>query len=261
MRALADLPRVDILGTRVTASGFHEAVAALAGCVARGEPSVFCAANVYSVMLGRRDGAYRTLVNAASYVMADGMPLVWGARRLGYAAERVHGDDLLLACADRHREWKAFLLGGAPGQPEAVADELRARFPGIAIVGTRPTPVRPLPRSEREQTLAQIDASGAEVVWVGMGTPAQDVWMADTREEVGVPQVGVGSAFDLLSGRTRPTPAWMKEAGLQWVHRLAQEPRRLAGRYAVNNALFVWRFGQQLARRSGEGPAEARDPR
>jgi N-acetylglucosaminyldiphosphoundecaprenol N-acetyl-beta-D-mannosaminyltransferase len=80
--------------------------------------------------------------------------------------------------------------------------------------------------------------------------------MAETCERVGVPQVGVGSAFDLLSGRTRPTPAWMKERGLQWVHRLAQEPRRLAGRYALNNALFLWHIGQQLARRRRDGSAD-----
>ena len=95
--------------------------------------------------------------------------------------------------------------------------------------------------------LEKIRESGADVVWVGMGTPAQDAWMAVNRERVDRPLVGVGSAFDLLSGRTRPTPEWMKRRGLQWVHRLVQEPRRLAGRYGVHNTLFLWHFGQQLA--------------
>ena len=134
------------------------------------------------------------------------------------------------------------------GQPGAVRAELRARFPGLEVVGAHATPVRPIPALESERIVKAIRASGADVVWVGMGTPAQDVWMAANRERVGRPLVGVGSGFDLLSGRTRPTPAYLKEAGLQWVHRLAQEPGRLAGRYAVYNPLFVWHFGRQLIR-------------
>ena len=253
MRELVELPRVDILGTRVTASTFAEAMNALAGCVARLRPAVFGAATVYSVMLAREDAAYRAAVNATDYLMADGMPLVWGAQRLGSPAERVHGDDLLLACARAHPGWRWFLLGGAPGQPEAVRAALTARFPTLHVVGARATPVRPVPAPENERVLDEIRRSGANVVWVGMGTPAQDLWMAANRERVGLPLVGVGSAFDLLSGRTRSTPEWMKRSGLQWVHRLVQEPRRLARRYAVYNTLFAWHLGRQLLRGPG-GP-------
>ena len=247
VRSLAELPRADILGTRVTASRFHEAVHALNGCIERREAAVFSAATVHSVMLGYRDLEYRAVVNASRYVMADGVPLVWAARRLGHAAERVHGDDLMLECARVHLGWRWFLLGGVSGQPEAVCDALHTRFPELVVVGTHPTPKRPLPEAENERVLEKIRESGADVVWVGMGTPAQDAWMAVNRERVDRPLVGVGSAFDLLSGRTRPTPEWMKRRGLQWVHRLVQEPRRLAGRYGVHNTLFLWHFGQQLA--------------
>ena len=258
VRRLATLPRAEILGTGVSASSFEEALSALAACVRSREPAVFSAANVYSVMLARSDPALSRAVNTASYVMADGMPLVWMARRLGYRAERVHGDDLLLAACVRHRRWRHFFLGGAPGQPDAVATALSHRFPGLIVAGARATPARPLPESETEAVIMTLKERDVDVIWVGMGTPSQDLWMAANRERVGRPMVGVGSAFNLLSGRTRPAPRWMKRSGLQWLHRLGQEPLRLGRRYLVYNSLFVWHAARIVlaGQRSGSGTDE-----
>lgn len=242
-------PRANILGTLVTVSSFEECIGWLARRVAAGEPAVLMAATVYSVMLGRAQPAYQALYNGADYVMADGMPLVWAARLLGYKAERVHGDDLLLACCQRFPRWRHYLLGGSPGQPELVARELTRRFPGLTVAGTTATPVRPLPATEAERVVRDIRATNAQMVWVGMGTPFQDHWLAQMRTATGIPMAGVGSAFDLLAGRKRPTPEWVKRAGLQWLHRLMQDPRRLAGRYLRYNPAFLWHFAFQLWRR------------
>lgn len=206
-------------------------------------------ANVYSVMLGFDDPMYQGVVKRAVWVMADGMPLVWGLRRLGFPAERVHGDDLCLVFCRRRPEVRHFFLGGAHGQAEAAAAELSRRVPGIRIVGARSTPERPMPESHTAEAIRHLREVSAEVVWVGMGTPHQDDWMARHSVAVGVPLVGVGSLFDLLAGRTRPAPAWVKSSGLQWLFRFLQEPRRLGPRYLRHNPRFLWHFGQQLLRR------------
>jgi len=241
------LPRVNVLGAKVTASSFAAAQGFLATLVRQRAGAYISHANAFSVTMTHDDPRYREIINGASYVAADGMSVVWALRRLGFAAERVHGDDFCLACCGRFRQWRHFLVGGRAGQPEAAADEMRRRFPGIAVVGTHATPARPVPAPETETILEEIRIARPSVVWVGMGTPAQDEWMAAAAPRGDVPMVGVGSLFDLLTGRTRPAPAWMKRSGLQWLFRLWQEPRRLGCRYLYYNSRFVVAFSRQLS--------------
>lgn len=249
-------PRLSVLGTRVTASSFDQSVEWLARAVDRRSATYVCATNVYSIMLGWRDHAYRELVNRAGRALADGVPIVWGLRLLGAAAERVHGDDLFFAFCERHPQRRLYLVGGAAGQPELVAAELRRRYPRVEVAGWSATPVRPVPASATRAIVAEIRKRRAEVVWVGMGTPAQDDWMASVVDQVGAPLIGVGSSFDLLAGRSRPAPRWMQRAGLQWLFRLAHEPRRLWRRYLFNNPMFVALFALQLLRRGLSGANE-----
>lgn len=235
----------EILGTKVTAATFAEAQNAVAEMVAARRGEYVSCANIYSLMLACDDPRYRAVLNQARLVTPDGVPIVWAIRSLGGTTERVHNDDLVLGCCERFPEWKHFLVGGRDGQPEAAAAELRRRIPEIRIVGVHATPIRPVPDDETDVIVARIRASGADVVWVGMGTPAQDFWSSRAAPLAGVPMVGCGSLFDLLTGRTRPAPEWMKRAGLQWLHRLWQEPRRLACRYGYYNPRFLWAFGRQ----------------
>lgn len=248
--AVGRLPRVCVVGTRVNASSFAAAQDFLAALVQQRVGAYICAANAYSVTLARDDPHYRQILNGASYVTADGMPIVWALRWLGYAAERVHNDDLFLACCQRFRDWRHFLVGGRAGQPEQAAEEMRRRFKGITVAGTHATPQRPVPLAETEMILAEIRRTQPSVVWVGMGTPTQDYWSSEAAPRAGVPMVAVGSLFDLLSGRTKPTPEWMKRSGLQWLSRLSQEPRRLLVRYVYYNARFVGAISRQLAQRN-----------
>ena len=239
--------REECLGTRVTPLTFAGAQRALDALVASGVGAYVSPATVYSLMLGVDEPAYRDVVNSAAVVNADGMPIVWMLRRLGYPhAERVHHDDLWLECCARYPHWRHFLVGGREGQPEVVADALRRRYPGIVVAGFHATPVRPVPETTTREIVARIRSAKASVVWVGLGTPAQDWWMHAVAAEVGVPLVGVGSAFDLLAGRTRATPEWMKRSGLQWLFRLALEPRRLAWRYLYYNSRFAVAAVRQL---------------
>ncbi|HLE28913.1 MAG TPA: WecB/TagA/CpsF family glycosyltransferase [Anaerolineales bacterium] len=242
------LPRVNIVGTHITAASFEVAVSWLAEAVMARRAVFVSPATAYSVMLGRERPDYRAHVNQAAYVITDGMPLVWAVHWLGYTVDRVHGDDLMLACCERFPHWRHFLLGGASGQPEKVAGELRRRYPAIRICGHYATPVRPVPEAETANIIKAIYDTEAEVVWVGMGTPTQDDWMAVNVPAVKVPLIGVGSVFDMLAGRTRPAPEWMKRSGLQWLFRWMQEPRRLTRRYLLYNPLFIWHFLLQYVR-------------
>jgi N-acetylglucosaminyldiphosphoundecaprenol N-acetyl-beta-D-mannosaminyltransferase len=243
--------RLAVLGTVVAPTTFEESCAALAQLVERRVAGYVSPANVYSVTLAHDEPRYRILLDGARVVTPDGMPIVWALRALGGSAERVHNDDLFFACCRRFPAWRHFLVGGREGQPGQVTAELQRRFPGISVVGARATPLRPVPAEATQDILAQIVDARPDVVWVGMGTPAQDEWMADAAPRAGLPMVGVGSLFDLLSGHTRPAPEWMKRSGLQWLFRLAQEPRRLAFRYTYYNARFVAAFALQWLRGRG----------
>jgi N-acetylglucosaminyldiphosphoundecaprenol N-acetyl-beta-D-mannosaminyltransferase len=240
-----NLVSVPVLGTRVAAISFADAIRWLSAAANDGRRAHVACANVYSVVMAHDRPEYASCLNGANLIIADGMPIVWALRILGHPAERVHGDDLLLAFCRTFPTIRHFFMGGAPGQPEAVAESLRAMIPGICIAGTQPTPVRPLPEAASRQAVAKILDSGAEIVWVGMGTPAQDLWMG-AAEGISAPMVGVGSAFDLLSGRTRATPEWIKRTGTQWLFRLAQEPRRLWRRYLTYNPRFVAMLARQV---------------
>jgi exopolysaccharide biosynthesis WecB/TagA/CpsF family protein len=238
-------PKALVLGVGVTVSTFEQAQAALARRVRERAPGYFSCANAYSVTLALDTPDYRRILDTAAFVTADGMPIVWALRWLGFEAERVHNDDLFFACCQRFPEWRHFLVGGRSGQPEEAAAAMVRRFPGIRVVGTHATPARPVPASETEVIVEKLRDTEPDVVWVGMGTPAQDRWMAEVAERANAPLVGVGSLFDLLTGRTRAAPEWMKRTGLQWLFRLLQEPRRLGTRYSYYNARFVTAFASQ----------------
>jgi N-acetylglucosaminyldiphosphoundecaprenol N-acetyl-beta-D-mannosaminyltransferase len=240
MKISKDFSTANILGTNITVSTFDETLNWFKHQVESNNSIMMSAATVYLVMLCFTDSELQSCINNADYVMADGMPLVWISRIRGYQSERVHGNDFMLACCERFPQWRHFLLGGAVNQPELVAKQLKARIPEIEVAGVYATPERVLSSEESREIVEAIHKSNADLVWIGMGTPAQDIWMAENKAEVGIPLVGVGSAFDNLAGYTKPAPEWMKSSGLQWLNRLWQEPRRLSRRYLVYNSLFIW---------------------
>jgi N-acetylglucosaminyldiphosphoundecaprenol N-acetyl-beta-D-mannosaminyltransferase len=245
------VPRYNVLGVGVSALNLDQARDLVLGTRGRPRCGYVCLGTVHNVSEARRDPAYRRILNDSWLTTPDGMPLVWLAHRQGrHAVTRVYGPDLMLAvcAAGRASGLRHFFYGGAPG----VAAELRVRlcqlFPGLEVVGTHTPPFRPLTADEFAEFQAVIAAGRPDVIWVGLGTPKQDRFMAEVwdRLDAGV-LIGVGAAFDFLSGRRRQAPRWMQHSGLEWLFRLIQEPRRLAYRYLVFNPLFIVRALTQLA--------------
>jgi N-acetylglucosaminyldiphosphoundecaprenol N-acetyl-beta-D-mannosaminyltransferase len=183
-------------------------------------------------------------------VTPDGMPLVWISRMMGFRrVERVYGPDLMLeVCAlSVERRYRHFLYGGAPGVAQKLEETLRLRFPGIDIAGTYCPPFCELSSEEDKAMVETINNSHADIVWIGLGTPKQEYWMAGHRHILDASVlVGVGAAFDFISGVKRQAPKWIQRIGLEWVFRLCAEPKRLARRYLVNNPSFLFMMCRQF---------------
>lgn len=241
--------RLNLLGVRVSAFTLDAAVDELDVAVASGRRAYACTCPVYTLMQGHERAEVRAALNGADWVTADGMPVVWALRALGaVGAGRVYGPDLMLALTARSagRGYRQFYLGGAPGVADALASEMTRRFSGLPVAGTLCPPFRALAAHEEQAMLQQVNAAGADIVWVGLGSPKQDLWMARYRAQLTAPLlVGVGAAFDFFTGRQKQAPRWMQGAGLEWLFRFSQEPRRLWRRYVIYNPKFVLHFGLQ----------------
>ena len=249
-RALCGARRVNVLGVGVSAIDLGQAVAAIEGWIAKGEQHYVCVTGVHGVMESQRDEGLRQIHNAAGLVTPDGMPLVWLSRLRGAAhVGRVYGPDLMLACcacslATGHRH---FFYGGAPWVPEELAAKLRLRFPGLAVAGGYSPPFGPLTSAQDEEIVHRINDAAPDIVWVGLSTPKQERWMHEHVTRVtAAALIGVGAAFDFVSGRKRQAPRWMQQSGLEWAFRLGSEPRRLWRRYLFNNPLFLWKVMLQV---------------
>jgi N-acetylglucosaminyldiphosphoundecaprenol N-acetyl-beta-D-mannosaminyltransferase len=241
-------PRVDVLGVPVSAITMAQAVEAIETWITRRTPQYICVTGVHGVMESVRDESLRAIHARAGLVTPDGMPLVWLARRAGQPqVERVYGPDLLLAVcsASLRHGWRHFFYGGAPGVAARMAARLQSRFPGLQIAGEYSPPFHQLSGPEDEAIVRRINASNADLVWVGLSTPKQERWMAaHVGRLTACVLVGVGAAFDFHAGVKRQAPRWMQRSGLEWLFRLLSEPRRLGPRYLVNNPAFVWRIAR-----------------
>lgn len=179
---------------------------------------------------------------ARGLVQPDGMPLVWLGRRAGISVGRVCGPDFLPALIEHGiPEGRThYFLGGAPGVPEALVTRLAARFPGMRVAGTSSPPFRVLSAEEDDSMVEQINSANPDYVWVGLGAPKQDLWVAEHRSRLrAAALLAVGAAFDFHAGTRRRAPGWMQRTGTEWAYRLITEPRRLAGRYTRVNIRFL----------------------
>jgi N-acetylglucosaminyldiphosphoundecaprenol N-acetyl-beta-D-mannosaminyltransferase len=238
-------PRVNILGIGISTINMAMALQIIESWICQRESQYICVTGVHGVMESQRDVELQRIHNAAGLVTPDGMPLVWLSRLLGFChVRRVYGPDLMLAVCERSalQGYRHFLYGGAPGVADQLARCLQDRFPGLTIAGTYCPPFRPLTPEEDAVVVEQINAAQPDIVWVGLSTPKQEQWMATHVQRLHVPVlVGVGAAYDFLSGVKRQAPCWMQRSGLEWLFRLLQEPRRLWRRYLSNNPRFLWR--------------------
>jgi N-acetylglucosaminyldiphosphoundecaprenol N-acetyl-beta-D-mannosaminyltransferase len=242
--------RANVLGVGVHAIDLPTAASIIESAVWKGTKGYVCVTGVHGVMEAQRDPELRGILNHALLVTPDGMPTVWVGRMQGNSGmKRVFGPDLMLEVCQRSVEtgFRHFLYGGNPGIAAELAEYLRRSFPGIAVVGTYTPPFRPLAASEQFALEKQMSAAKPDIVWVGLGCPKQEKFMAANLHRLPCKiMVGVGAAFDIHTGHVKDAPNWMKAAGLQWAHRLWQEPRRLWKRYLVNNSAFLGALSLQL---------------
>jgi N-acetylglucosaminyldiphosphoundecaprenol N-acetyl-beta-D-mannosaminyltransferase len=253
---LPEMPRDEVVGMDLAITDYAGAMDWMDEVVRTGARACVTAAAVHLVMVAREDPETRSAVERALAV-PDGVPLVWALRALGHrGATRVYGPDLMANyCARSAQTGRTMYLYGGRSEEalEQLTAELVRRYPGLRIVGGWSPPFRPLTDAERDEVAARINATGADVVWVGTGQPKQEKWMAEMRDRLDAPVLAaVGAAFDFHAGIVSQAPSWMQRAGLEWLYRLSREPRRLWRRYARYNPRFVAAFAAQLvARRAG----------
>jgi N-acetylglucosaminyldiphosphoundecaprenol N-acetyl-beta-D-mannosaminyltransferase len=249
------LPTAEILGIPIVLSDYEGVMDWMDAMIRARRRVCVSAAAVHLIMVAQEDARTREAVLSAT-IVPDGQPLVWALRALGHRhASRVYGPDLMALYCERaasRTRARMFLYGGRDERAlERLTEALRARFPGLDIVGGCSPPYRELTEAERDAVATEINESGADVVWVGTGQPKQEKWMAEMRDRLTAPVlVGVGAAFDFHAGIVPQAPSWMQRTGLEWVFRLAREPRRLWRRYARYNPRFVAAFAREYATRA-----------
>jgi N-acetylglucosaminyldiphosphoundecaprenol N-acetyl-beta-D-mannosaminyltransferase len=246
-------PSVDVLGVPLALTDYERTIDWIEAAIATRQRGYICVAAVHTVMACQEDPELRAAVLASDLTVPDGQPLVWAMNALGHdLSSRVYGPDLMARACERAALTGAriFLYGGR--NEEAVlqlAHKLRTRYPGLDIVGAYAPPFRPLTGEEEDSVAEAINRSEADVVWVGIGVPKQEKWMAAMRDRLEAPVlVGVGAAFDFHAGLVPQAPPWMQSMGLEWAYRLRRDPRRLWKRYLRYNPRFVTGFLRQWLR-------------
>lgn len=244
--ALRQHPFFQVLGVRVDALQIGDVIDQMMEWVRerRGCHSI-AATGMNGIVEAQHDPAFKKILNATDLIVPDGMPLVWQGRRRGHILpRRVYGPELLLAFCEKTTGsgYRHFFYGAErePGVPEKLAEKLKQRFPGIIVAGTYSRPSQAHNLEQENEIVSHVSRAAPDILWVGLGELRQVRWMHGQRNKLNVPVVvGVGAAFDMLSGRRRQAPRWMREHGFEWLFRLFQEPRRLWRRYLIYGAEFI----------------------
>lgn len=236
MRGAVQLNTINMLGVPLHPMTMAGAAAAILEWGRAAEPQGYvCLTAAHSLMACREDARTRRAFAGSLANLTDGMPLVWFSRWSGVPeAERIYAGDLLPAIAGRsvQLELRHYFYGGGPGVALRLAAVLQSRFPGFGVVGTWSPPFGPVGEEEDRADVERINAARPDIVWVGLGTGKQEPWMAEHRSAIRASlMIGIGAAFDYISGNVPQAPRWMQRAGLEWAFRLATEPRRLFPRY------------------------------
>jgi N-acetylglucosaminyldiphosphoundecaprenol N-acetyl-beta-D-mannosaminyltransferase len=247
--------RAVILGVAISAVTLDRAASIVETWIRNRTPNYVCITGAHGVIESRRDAQLRQIHNDAGMVAPDGMPLVFMARRLGFdRVTRVYGPDLMrrLTKISAEKGYRQYYYGGGPGLADRLAATLKARFSTLEIAGTMTPPFRPLTPEEDDAAIERINEAAPDIVWVGLSTPKQELWMASHVGRLnGAVLIGVGAAFDFLAGTKSQAPAWMQRSGLEWTYRLACEPRRLWKRYArIVPLFFVLALAQLVLQRA-----------
>lgn len=237
-----------VLGQRLDATSYADATARVINWAKNRESRYVCLANVHVMMEAWDSPEFRRIINSGDLITADGVPLVWALRLLGVtSAQRVYGPDLTWQVCEAAEQAgvSIALYGGTPESLKVFVEVLGERFPDLIVRCAISPPFRPLSEEEDTAYTKQLAESGAQVLFVGIGCPKQEIWMSKHKNRLHMPVLGVGAAFDFHTGCVRQAPSWMQRAGLEWLFRFMMEPKRLWKRYAWHNPRFVLLFGIQ----------------
>jgi exopolysaccharide biosynthesis WecB/TagA/CpsF family protein len=243
---------LNVLGVKVSRVDYTSAVAAVIYAAKQRRSFGISALAVHGVMEAYRDRAFSDALNRLDLITPDGQPVRWALNLLGARElkDRVYGPTLMLRVCERAaaEELSIFLYGSTPAVLDRLSQNLRTRFPRLAIVGIKADRFRDASRAEDDEDIRMIAESGARIVMVGRGCPRQEKWVAAHLGKIQAPMLAVGAAFDFHAGTLPQAPQILQDYGLEWLFRLVHEPTRLWRRYLILNPLFVWSFGQQLIR-------------
>lgn len=248
-----------VLGTPIDPVSWEEALDRIWQLARRRQSSYVGICNAHSVVTAQQDPSFRAALEGSNMNTADGAPVAWMLRKLGHAdQQRINGPDLMLRYCEQasQREESIFLYGASQTTLDLLQQRLRRDWPNLKIAGAYSPPFRPLSAEEDAAIIKLINDSGAGTVWVSLGCPKQELWMAKQLGRIHAVMIGVGAAFDYHAGTLRRAPVWMQKRGLEWLYRLVTEPRRLWRRYLVTNTAFIAGATQQLLLK----PKSARAP-
>jgi N-acetylglucosaminyldiphosphoundecaprenol N-acetyl-beta-D-mannosaminyltransferase len=238
-----------VFGTKIDAKNWDCALAKINTWASHNESRYVCICNVHSVVTASQDRVFSQIINESDMATPDGAPVAWMLRRMGHIGQkRINGPDLMWRYCNQAqvRSESIFFYGSAEKTLISLEKKLRLAFPALKIAGSISPPFRVLTTEEDETIVKQINNSGANVVFVSLGCPKQELWMAAHRGRINAVMIGVGAAFDYHAGTIKRAPLWMQHHGLEWFYRLATEPRRLWRRYLVTNTLFIALAAKQL---------------
>ncbi len=234
--------KTEVLGAPIDALSWYSALSRIAGWASNKESRMVCLCNVHSVVTATKNLEFGQVIAQADMATPDGAPVAWMIGRLRHRAQpRINGPDLMWRyCREAQlRSDPIFLYGGTEATLVFLTEKLLEAYPNLNIAGAVSPPFRPLTPEEDSAIVDKINASGAGVVFVSLGCPKQELWMAEHRNRVQAVMIGVGAAFDYHAGTIKRAPKVMQDLGLEWLHRLVSEPRRLWRRYLVTNTIFV----------------------
>lgn len=238
-----------VLDTHIDAIGWDEVISRIASWAAHRQSRVVALCNVHSVVTASQEPAFQTVLSQADLALPDGAPVAWALRREGFSEQqRINGPDLTwryLQVAEQLGQ-SVFFYGSTQDTLDRLLVTIKASFPKLKIVGMESPPFRELSEDEDQAYVDQINQSGANVLFVGLGCPKQEAWMAAHRGRIKAVMLGVGAAFDYHAGTIQRAPVWMQKIGMEWFHRLLSEPRRLFKRYTVTNSIFIFRMMKNL---------------
>jgi len=262
--SMIDKGKKNVLGILVNALNYEAAVSQILAAASAGKPMSVSALAVHGVMTGVLDSTHRYRLNHLDLVLPDGQPVRWALNLLYHTQlpDRVYGPNTMLQICERAAEegLSIYLYGSKASVLEALSHNLCQRFPKLIIAGTQPSKFRQVSPQEKQEIVQQIRNSGAAITFVGLGCPRQEVWAYEYRDDLSMPLIAVGAAFDFHAGTLAKSPEFLSKIGLEWLFRLIKEPKRLWKRYLFLNPLYIWLFLLQALKIKQLDPIDATPP-